>query len=166
MGPERFREFFDFGADEVIADDAGEFPEPECGDLSEHLPLVRNAVREDDIKSRETVRRDNEEIFPQVIHVADFPLFRRQEPGECGTRNDCRLHCTSNKIPAGKTRKIPRQQPAGLTNKAAPAVTCRRRLRECLQSIRGRGLSAEGLPSRPVLSLRTSGLSIPIRSWI
>ena len=75
MGPERFREFADVGADQVIVDEAGEFPEPERGNLRQHLPLVGNAVRKDDVKSGKTVCRDDQKGLSQVVHVADLSLF-------------------------------------------------------------------------------------------
>ena len=46
--------------------------EPECGELGENVALPGNGGRKDAVEGRDAVRGDQQEVFVQIVDVADF----------------------------------------------------------------------------------------------
>ena len=72
----------------VIFDDTFRLLKPVCRNLRKHFPFVGNALRHDDVVGRKPVGRNDEQMLPYFIHIADFTALNEVEIRKICLGND------------------------------------------------------------------------------
>lgn len=70
----------------MIGSDIREQVEPELRQCGQDAAFVRNGCRQDAVERRNTVRRDDEQVFPDIVNVANLAAME-QTNSFCGERS-------------------------------------------------------------------------------
>ena len=57
----------------MIRDDSGGLTKPERAEIREHYAFVGNGRRQDRVKGRDPIGRNQEKAVSQVINISNFP---------------------------------------------------------------------------------------------
>jgi hypothetical protein len=73
----------------MVPDDMARAGEPEDGKLSEDTAFIRNSLREDNIKRRDTIRSDQKQrVASDSVNIADFTGGMEGQTGNRGLEDD------------------------------------------------------------------------------
>ncbi len=72
----------------VMRDDSGELFEPEQRELRQNAALIGNRRGQNDVESRKTIRRHDQQAVAKVVDVANLPASVELEPRKICLRNN------------------------------------------------------------------------------
>ena len=91
----------------VIGHDVARVVEPEGRQLRQHLSLVGNARPEHVVERRDAVGRDDEQVLPGIVEVADLAAAKRQRVRESDVARRARGSVIGGSSPGGHgTRRM------------------------------------------------------------
>ena len=82
----------------MVGDDIGHALEPELGDLVEDDPFVGDRLVHDDIERRDAVGGDDQQVFAQVVDIADLAAVDELEVGKIGLLDECGHGCPRSAV--------------------------------------------------------------------